>query len=150
MNLKLKMPNQRQFVLAGGVAGLVVLLVLTSGGSKGFGPAGSAGPTDSAATDAAREAGLPDLGDSPFSAKAPTATPGPQDAAQPAAGFDSTFKGAVGAFDCGSGGYIGAIEPGRSFSKVPWADGEPAPLGYLKLNVDGSGEVCVRIEELVQ
>jgi hypothetical protein len=52
------------------------------------------------------------------------------------------FSGAVGAFDCGSGNYIGAIEPGRPYEEL----GRQGDL--VEVEVEGSGRICVRKEEL--
>lgn len=72
-----------------------------------------------------------------------TAMDSPLDALEP--GYSRAFAGAVGAFDCGSGTYIGAIEPGRGYNFV-------ADLGdgRVQLDIQGSGELCVLASELLR
>lgn len=60
-------------------------------------------------------------------------------------GYDRVFSRAVGAFDCGSGNYVGAVEPGRPFTLIT-NRGD----GWIEVDIQGSGNLCVKVLELVK
>lgn len=60
-------------------------------------------------------------------------------------GYDRAFPGAVGAFDCGSNNYVGAIEPGRPYRLL-----EDRGDGWARVDIYNSGELCVRVSELIR
>lgn len=123
--------NQRAVVMIGGA--ILVLLVLLFAL-----PAPRSERAAEASADAAEVLGGGELGE------VATATLNADSPFEIGAGYSRTFRGAVGAFDCNSAAYVGAIEPGRAYAMVE----EDFGTGFTRLNIEGSGELCVLSREL--
>lgn len=117
--------NNKRVLLAGGVLLVLLFGLWFSPRTENFGLA-----TVRSEAPVVSEAGKPALD-----------TRTPLDIAD---GFDRAFAGAVGAFDCGSGSYIGAVEPGRPYKLV-----NDRGDGWVEVDIKGSGKLCVKASELV-
>lgn len=124
--------NNKRVLLAAGVLLVLFVGLWMSPRHEEFGPT----RTGAAATPAIQGTILSEGGEAAVGSVSPLDLVG---------GYDRALLGAVGAFDCGSGNYVGAIEPGRAYKLV-------ADLGdgRMQLDIKGSGTLCVNASELVR